>query len=75
MRLPTEYEGLCTNVVIDGKVIDEHLKALSLDTDWLHHELSKQNIAEYTDVLLAYINTAGVLHTHMKDTRSTKTAL
>ena len=75
MRLPTEYEGLCTNVVIDGKVIGEHLKALNLDVDWLHHELSKQNITGYTDVLLAYINTAGVLHTHMKDTRSSNTAL
>jgi len=75
MKMPTKYEGLCTNVVIDGKVIDEHLKTLNLDTDWLHKELSKQNIVGYADVLLAYINTAGVLHIHMKNTRSTNTAL
>jgi len=75
MQIPTEYEGLCANVVIDGKIIEAHLRALNLDVDWLHKELSKQNIMGYTDVLLAYINTAGVLHTHMKDTRSTNVAL
>jgi len=75
MQIPTEYEGLCANVVIDGKVIEEHLNALNLDVDWLHKELSKQNIMRVTDVLLAYVNTGGVLHIHMKDTCSTKTTL
>jgi len=75
MQIPTAYEGLCTNVVIDGKIIEAHLKELNLDIDWLYKELSKQNITECTTVLLAYINTAGVLHTYMKDTRSTKIAL
>ena len=56
MKMPTEYEGLCANVVIDGKAIEEHLKALNLDIDWLLNELAKQNIKGHADVLLAYIN-------------------
>jgi len=60
--------------LIDGKVIEEHLKALNLDIDWLLKELSKQNIVGSVDILLAYINTAGVLHIHMKNTHSTNTA-
>ncbi|MCL1843063.1 MAG: DUF421 domain-containing protein [Defluviitaleaceae bacterium] len=67
MNIPTAYEGLCANVVIDGKIINENLDALNLDSNWLHKELSKQNISECTDVLLAYVNTAGVLHTHKKN--------
>ena len=72
MQIPTAYEGMCANVVIDGKVIEEHLRAINLDTSWLHKELSNQNIVNYTDVLLAYVDTAGVLHTHMKGTRTTR---
>ena len=72
MQITTFNEGLCTNVVIDGRVIEEHLKALNLNVNWLHKELSQQNIDEHTEVLLAYVNTAGILHAHMKDTRATK---
>ena len=72
IRIPTEYEGLCANIVIDGKVIVENLNALKLDMDWLNKELSNQDITDYTSVLLAYVDTAGILHTHKKDTPVTK---
>ena len=66
MQLPTAYEGLCTNVVIDGKIIKEHLAAIRLDTNWLHEKLIGKGISACTDVLLAYVDTQGTLHTHMK---------
>jgi uncharacterized membrane protein YcaP (DUF421 family) len=67
MQIPTEYEGLCVNVVIDGKVIADNLNALKLDIDWLNQELLNLNITNYTNVLLAYVDSAGILHTHMKN--------
>jgi len=66
MQIPTAYEGLCTNVVIDGKVIAEQLAAINLDSQWLNAELVKQGGARCEDVLLAYVDTSGALHIHMK---------
>jgi len=66
MQIPTQYEGLCTNVVIDGKILEEHLTAIKLDTAWLNTELAKQGITSCKDVLLGYVDTMGILHTHMK---------
>jgi len=67
MQIPTPYEGLCTNVVIDGEVIDEHLSALDLSMSWLHTELSNQGVKGFSNVLLAYVDTMGILHTHLKN--------
>ena len=72
MQIPTEYEGLCANVIIDGIVIEKHLSAANLDKDWLTMELAAQGITSFDDVLLAYIDVSGVLHTHMKDNETSK---
>jgi len=66
MQLPTAYEGLCTNVIIDGKIIAENLAAISLDSTWLHTQLASQDITNHADVILAYVDTKGTLHTHKK---------
>jgi len=66
MQIPTTYEGLCTNVIIDGIIIDEHLTAIHLDKRWLNSELAKQGVDKYANVLLAYVDTSGILHTHKK---------
>ena len=65
MQILAPYEGLCTNIIIDGKIIEENLNA-SQDKTWLNTELAKQGIIDYTSVLLAYVNSNGVLHTHNK---------
>ncbi|MCL2564909.1 MAG: DUF421 domain-containing protein [Defluviitaleaceae bacterium] len=72
MKIPTAYEGLCTNVVIDGKVIEKHLSAINLDINWLYTELSNQGVTDCSAVLLAYIDTMGVLHTHIKNNLMSK---
>ena len=72
MKISTAYEGLCANVVIDGKVIEEHLAAINLDIAWLNTELSSQGIMDCSDVLLAYIDTMGALHAHKKNNNMPK---
>ena len=67
MQIPTVYEGLCANVVIDGNILEEHLAAIQLDTDWLHAQLAHQGIEDHTAVLLAYVDTTGSLHVHRKN--------
>ncbi|MCL2572545.1 MAG: DUF421 domain-containing protein [Defluviitaleaceae bacterium] len=59
MEIPAPYEGLCTNIVIDGKIINKNV-----DEAWLMEELTKQGISSYKDVLLAYLDTSGILRIH-----------
>jgi len=72
MSLQTEYKGLCANVIIDGKVIHEHLRAIDLDENWLRDELSKLNFESCASVLLAYVDSAGMLVVHPKNVGITK---
>jgi len=66
MQIPTAYEGLCTNVIIDGKIIEEHLAAINKDTTWLQTQLQGYGIASPLTVLLAYVDTGGALRVHVK---------
>ena len=67
MQVPTAYEGLCTNVIIDGKIIEEHLAAVGRDAAWLYAGLAGYGIPGAAGVLLAYVDAAGVLRVHGKD--------
>ena len=66
MQIPTAYEGLCTNIIIDGKVIEEHLAAINKDTTWLQTQLKAHSIESPQTILLAYVDTAGALRIHIK---------
>jgi len=66
MQIPAAYEGMCTNIIIDGKVIEEHLVAIGRDMTWLQTQLSNNGITSPIGVLLAYADTAGTLRIHTK---------
>jgi len=67
MQIPTAYEGLCTNIIIDGKIIEEHLQSINKDSIWLQTQLNSHGIVSPLTVLLAYVDTAGTLHIHLKN--------
>lgn len=66
MNLPAVGKGLCANLILDGDIFDGHLALLGKDRDWLLSELRKQNIAQASDVLLAYADMSGKLYVHRK---------
>lgn len=53
LRLTTAPVGLSVNLVLDGAVIPENLKARQKDESWLMAELKRRNIGSLSDVLLA----------------------
>lgn len=59
LNLPTDYEGLSLDIIIDGKLIDKNLKKANLDTDWLYNELAKSGITGIKDVLFACLDSKG----------------
>ena len=66
LNLTISYKGLCTNLIIDGIILFEHLRALNKDNAWLMNELKNQNIDNSTNVLLAYLDSNNTLICYLK---------
>ena len=64
--LTIPYKGLCTNLIIDGDVLFEHLRALKKDSTWLINELKSQNIEDPSNVLLAYLDSNNTIRCYLK---------
>jgi uncharacterized membrane protein YcaP (DUF421 family) len=66
MKLATQYTGLATNLIMDGVLLTDALKALKLSKAWLQHQLNKQRIENISDVSLAQLDTSGNLFVDLK---------
>lgn len=66
INLPTQYDGLPTNLIMDGSVIKDALESLNLSKAWLYHQLGKQNIHDATEISLAQLDTKGNLYVDLK---------
>ncbi len=62
LEVATNYEGIPTPIIVDGKVIKENLNALGFDEAWLMGELSKRGLNKISSVLLALLDTDGSLY-------------
>ncbi len=62
MSVPTEYEGLPLDLVIDGQIIQKNLEKASLDEDWLRAQLAQKGFGSLKNVLFASIDTSGRLY-------------
>jgi uncharacterized membrane protein YcaP (DUF421 family) len=67
LNIKTNYEGLCINLLVDGKIIKNHLELVSLDESWIYNELKKRNISSPKSILLATLDCSGNLHIDMKN--------
>jgi uncharacterized membrane protein YcaP (DUF421 family) len=61
LSIPTEYEGICHSVIVDGEVDYENLRSVGLTEDWLKMELSKFGIDNLKEVFFANLDTSGNL--------------
>lgn len=66
MNLPVADQGVCANIVIDGKIMRENMAQLHIDEKWLKQELRKNNILDVSDVLLASCDSQLILHIDLK---------
>ncbi|WP_040379201.1 DUF421 domain-containing protein [Dethiobacter alkaliphilus] len=62
LQLPVKYQGISTELIYDGVVIEQNLKKVQLTRQWLENELKKLGIKSYEDVFLANLNTQGELY-------------
>ncbi|WP_346895045.1 DUF421 domain-containing protein [Clostridium sp. UBA7503] len=67
MNMLTLCKGLCINLIVDGEILEGHLKTIGKDINWLNTELQSQGIKSSADVLLAYQDNSNVLITYLKN--------
>ncbi len=63
---PTAPEAVPQTVLLDGNIVDEGLRHLGLNRDWLLHELEKIGVAP-ENVLIGQVDSAGELHVDLFD--------
>lgn len=66
LNIPSQYEGLPTNLIMDGVIQEVALRSLKLTKAWLYHQLEKQNISDITEISLAQLDTKGNLYVDLK---------
>ena len=58
-------DELVTNVILDGKIMEDNLKELKLDKLWLDEALQKQGIVKIDNIFLASYSSDGSLNVYL----------
>ena len=69
-NIKPKEEGIVTNLILDGRVMDENLKELGFDKLWLNEMQQKQGIIKIDNIFLATYNSDGSLSAYL--TNNTK---
>ena len=56
MDIKVQKEGLCSNVIIDGKIMHNNLKNIKKDEKWLNNQLKVKGYSDISKILLATID-------------------
>ena len=67
LKIKAKSKGLAVEVIIDGQIVYENLRAMNLDGRWLQKQLLQRNIANASQVALATVNKQGRLQIDLFD--------
>ena len=67
MKIKPKKEGLCANVIIDGKVMPNNLKNCNKDETWLKKELKIKGYTDLQQILLATVDVNEKLQVYEKN--------
>jgi uncharacterized membrane protein YcaP (DUF421 family) len=62
MGVPTSYQGIPSELVVDGEIIKQNLQQNNLDEAWLMRELAKKGAHDVQKVTLASLDSQGNLY-------------
>lgn len=66
LGVPTKYEGIPSELIVDGVIIKQNLRQNNLTEEWLLKELERQGIYSVKDVIYAALDTEGRLYVDKK---------
>jgi uncharacterized membrane protein YcaP (DUF421 family) len=67
LNVPTSYEGVSSEIIVDGQVIYQNLRQNELDEQWLIAELKKRGYNSPRDIMFASLSSDG--HLYIDDKR------
>ncbi|RDV84733.1 YetF domain-containing protein [Ammonifex thiophilus] len=62
LGIPTKYEGVPSELIVDGQIIYQNLVQNNLTEEWLLKELEKQGVKSLKEVLYASLDSEGRLY-------------
>lgn len=62
LHLSTEYEGLATEIILDGKILENNLQKNNFNQEWLYKELNKKGIKNIKEIAFAALSSNGNLY-------------
>lgn len=65
LKIPTQYEGLAIELIMDGQVIEKNLRENNLSMEWLAITLAQHGITNLEDVAYACLSTKGTVYFDM----------
>ena len=66
LGLNSDYKGLSSEIIRDGKIVEQNLNQNNLTKEWLIKELKSKNIKNVEDVFLASLSTDGKLYIDLR---------
>lgn len=72
MHIQKKPSGISSELIYDGILIEENLRQLEKDKNWLLSELKKKGITNISDVFIATLDSSGSLYLDLYDDRMTK---
>lgn len=69
LNIKPKEDGIITNLILDGKIMEENLKELGFDKLWLMNMLQKQGIIKTDNIFLASYNTDGNLSVYLTNNK------
>lgn len=70
LNIPTQYEGLSLDIIVDGNISFENLRLANLDVNWLTNKLSEFGVKDAKNVLFASLDSEGNLYYQTKERRN-----
>ncbi|WP_258360808.1 DUF421 domain-containing protein [Moorella sulfitireducens (nom. illeg.)] len=67
LQLPTSYEGIPTELVMDGEILFQNLEQNKLDEKWLIRQLQAQGVRDISQVDYAVLRSDGSLYVNLKE--------
>jgi uncharacterized membrane protein YcaP (DUF421 family) len=67
LQISTNYEGVGSELIMDGKIVHQNLVQNNLDEDWLRQQLAAHGVMDIRQVGLASLATDGKLYFDLKD--------
>ena len=67
IKIKINKEGMCANVIIDGKIMYENLKSIHKDEKWLKKQLKVQGHNYFSNILLSTVDINGKLVVYEKN--------